>query len=519
MSDKTARQAYKECRKEKGLPTNPQKAKLYDWNLWREYHNWLMQINNNTAYIPNEPEREFIEELECALLMEHYRVPFAKNEDTELVTRILRQRIDIRDSVLLPESYSQIDTRLPIELVSKDEAQSIYNVINPDGGKNFNFILLPVSNELPNCRIPSDVAALYSGSIDIQEPEPNDDTFLSDDKWIDVDVSGDYLDFEEPYESPKYTLSYNGIAFAPLGGIHALTGQSGHGKTMLFTQYMAAILSGKYGGLCYELSDIIPRPSVLYIDTEMEKCNTIAVKNRVCELIGWNPQERRDDFTILMLRETTTAQERWQKVLRSIYEKRPTVVFIDGLLDVVNDFNSNEECQRLIYKCMQVASHYGISVWCLVHQNPNTTKLVGHLGSMLERKVTDVFTSKKDTDERTGEVTFTVWQTKARGRDVPKWKFRVLSVGSYGRPEQVDESSDFDDIDEIQKWLQDGQNLIEWPATVSDIKRIFKECGGVGSSDRQQRDVEAAKNRRLIVEQPKEEWEAKQKHPKYNLNL
>jgi hypothetical protein len=139
-----------------------------------------------------------------------------------------------------------------------------------------------------------------------------------------------------------------------------------------------------------------------------------------------------------MLRETTTAQERWQKVLRSIYEKRPTVVFIDGLLDVVNDFNSNEECQRLIYKCMQVASHYGISVWCLVHQNPNTTKLVGHLGSMLERKVTDVFTSKKHIDARTGEVTFTVCQPEARGRDVPKWKFRVLPVGSYGRPEQID---------------------------------------------------------------------------------
>ena len=352
------------------------------------------------------------------------------------------------------------------------------------------------------------------------EAEKQAQEFLKGDGWLSVDVSKDYLDFTEPYESPKYTLSYNGIAFAPLGGIHALTGQSGHGKTMLFTQYMAAILSGDFGGLHYDLSDNVPTPSVLYIDTEMEKCNTIAVKNRVCELVGWNPQEKRDNFNILMLRETTTAQERWQKTLRAIYEKRPTVVFIDGLLDVVNDFNSNDECQRLIYKCMQVASHYQCSVWCLVHQNPgNTTKLVGHLGSMLERKVTDVFCCIKETNDKTGEVTFKVEQKKARGRDVPAWKFRVLPVGSYGRPEQIDESTDFDDIDQIQKWLQDGQNLIEWPATVTDIKRIFKECGGVGSSDRQQRDVEAAKNRRFIVEQPREEWATNQKHAKYNLNL
>lgn len=372
----------------------------------------------------------------------------------------------------------------------------------PDDGNSGILLPLPTEKEL-------------SAKI---KAESEAKAFLPDDDWFDVDVTGDYLDFAEPYEPPQYTLSYNGIAFAPLGGIHALTGQAGHGKTMLFTQMMVAILSGKYGSLQYELLDSV-KPSVLYIDTEMEKCNTVAVKNRVCELIGWNPQEGRDDFTILMLRETITAQERWQKTLRAIYEKRPTVVFVDGLLDVVDDFNSNEECQRLIYKCMQVASHYGISVWCLVHQNPNTTKLVGHLGSMLERKVTDVFTSKKDIDERTGEVTFTVCQTKARGRDVPKWKFRVLPIGSYGRPEQIDESKDFDDIEEIQKWLQDGQNLIEWPATVSDIKRIFKECGGVGSSDRQQRDVEAAKNRRFVIEQPKEEWEAGQKHPKYYLSL
>ena len=353
-----------------------------------------------------------------------------------------------------------------------------------------------------------------------KEPTPEGSDFLKGDEWFDVDISKDYLDFTKPYEKPHKTLSMYGIPFAPLKGIHALTGQSGHGKTMLFTQFMAAILYGEFGGLRYELSDIIPRPSVLYVDTEMEEENTIAVKNRVCELINRNPQQSYDDFKIIMLRETEEATDRWRKTLKAIYEVRPTIAFIDGLLDLVNDFNKNEECQRLIYRCMQVATHYGISLWCLVHQNPgNTTKLVGHLGSMLERKVTDVFCCIKETNEKTGEVTFTVKQTKARGRDVPAWKFRVLPVGSYGRPEQIDESTDFDDIDEIHKWLQDGQNLIEWPASVSDIKRIFKECGGVGSSDRQQRDVEAARNRRFIVEQPKEEWTKGQKHPKFHLNL
>lgn len=353
---------------------------------------------------------------------------------------------------------------------------------------------------------------------ELRAQQPPD--FLKADGWFDVDISTDYLDFTKPYEKPLKTLSMDGVPFAPLKGIHALTGQSGHGKTMLFSQFMAAILNGEFGGLRYELSDLIRNPKVLYIDTEMEEENTIAVKNRVCQMSNRNPQQSYDDFKILMLRETEEATDRWRKTLKAIYEVKPTIVFIDGLLDLVSDFNKNDECQRLIYRCMQVASHYGISVWCLVHQNPgNTTKLVGHLGSMLERKVTDVFCCIKETNDKTGEVTFTVKQTKARGRDVPKWKFRVLPVGVYGRPEQIDESTDIDDIDLIHQWLRDGQELIKWPATITEIKRIIKECGGVGSSDRQQRDVEAAKNRRFIIEQPREEWQPGQKHPKFYLSL
>lgn len=353
-----------------------------------------------------------------------------------------------------------------------------------------------------------------------QAQQPPD--FLKADEWFGTDISKDFLDFTKPYEKPHKTLSMDGIAFAPLKGIHALTGQSGHGKTMLFTQFMAAILRGEYGGLRYELSDFIPRPSILYVDTEMEEENTIAVKNRVCELINRNPQQSYDDFKILMLRETEEAVDRWRKTLKAIYEVKPTIVFIDGLLDLVGDFNSNVECQRLIYKCMQVASHYGISVWCLVHQNPgNTTKLVGHLGSMLERKVTDVFCCIKETNDKTGEVTFTVKQTKARGRDVPAWKFRVLPVGSYGRPEQIVSKSLDEEItiESIEAWLMADKDNIEQPATLEAYKDIFRQRGHVKASDTLQRIIKRCKNRRLIIPQDKEEYEPGQKYPKFYLNL
>jgi KaiC/GvpD/RAD55 family RecA-like ATPase len=343
---------------------------------------------------------------------------------------------------------------------------------------------------------------------------PSTPIFLQGDDWFAVDVKPYQLDFTKAYEAPQYTLSWNGIPFAPRGGIHAITGQAGNGKTMTLAQFMAAILCGEYGELRYELSDVIPNPKVLYIDTEMEEANTIAVKNRVMTLCERPINEDSDDFVVIMLREvpettddkgkkTSSSVNRWRMTLKAIYEYKPTAVFIDGLLDVVADFNDNKECQEIIYKCMQVASHYNISVWCIVHQNPGGEKLVGHLGSFLERKVTDVFQTKKDKNDKTGDVTFTVSQKKARGRDVADWQFRVLPVDSWGRPEQIlaaeiqrkGEKSEGDDPEKIKQWINEAANRYEWPMSRGDIKKtVFCEIGGQLNHGKQDTDLPIAIN-------------------------
>nr|MCR5365116.1 AAA family ATPase [Prevotella sp.] len=281
--------------------------------------------------------------------------------------------------------------------------------------------------------------------------------FLKGDEWWECDISPYELSFSELYKPPKFTLSWHGVKFAPTGGIHNITGQAGNGKTMTIAQFMATILCGEFGGLRYELGEDVPNPKVLYIDTEMEKDNTIAVKNRVLTMAGRNIGQDYDDFKVIMLREVPDSSRiskdkkgndivrkvpaavmRWRMVLKAIYVYQPTVCFIDGLIDVIADFNDNVECQELIYKCMQVATHYQMSLWCILHQNPGGEKLVGHLGSFLERKVTDIFETKKDKDSKTGEISFKVKQKKARSQDIDEWSFRVNPVNSWGMPEQLE---------------------------------------------------------------------------------
>ena len=86
--------------------------------------------------------------------------------------------------------------------------------------------------------------------------------FLRGDNWFGRDVKPYRLNFSDAYQRPRYTLSWKGVPFAPLGGIHAITGQAGNGKTMTLTQFMVAILAGEYGELRYELADEIPEPKV-----------------------------------------------------------------------------------------------------------------------------------------------------------------------------------------------------------------------------------------------------------------
>jgi hypothetical protein len=254
-----------------------------------------------------------------------------------------------------------------------------------------------------------------------------------------------------------------------------------------------------------------------------------------------------DDFNIIMLRDVEEVQQldqnrkpvldkhgrpvfvnpaivRWRMTLKAIWQYKPTVVFIDGLLDVVADFNDNIECQELIFKCMKLASHYDISLWCVLHQNPGGEKLVGHLGSFLERKVTDVIQTKKIKDDKTGDVTFEVKQKKARSQDFPDWKFRVLPIEAWGRPEQLDapvevKSSFKHTPEDIKAWIEEYQGTVTWPATLTEIRNtIFNDKCGIKSSDDLQRCIQIARNRTFIIPQPDNEFIEGQKKPKWYLN-
>ena len=259
------------------------------------------------------------------------------------------------------------------------------------------------------------------------------ENFLKEVNWRDEAIEDNIFDPTQPDIPVCYALECNGIPFAPLGGICGLNGQPGHGKTMTFSMIIAAVLRGQYCSFRCPLDPATT--SVLYIDTEMELVNTQRTVRRVYDMVGWEQRTEQPRLHTVVLREVADAETRWRKILKAIWQYKPRVVLLDGLIDVVKDFNDNKECQDRIYQCMSVASHYNISLWCLLHLNPGSEKAVGHLGSFLERKATDIFISSLD--DVNSE--FKIKHTKHRLIKIKEIRFKVEDdEHHYGHPVMLD---------------------------------------------------------------------------------
>lgn len=277
------------------------------------------------------------------------------------------------------------------------------------------------------------------------------------------DIKPYLLDATLDYPEPFYMLEYRGVPFSTIGGIQAISGQKKNGKTFVMAQLMAAILNaGNMGDrqVNYLGSLRVPQrtiehlghlPTVLYIDTEMEQLNSAKVLRRVHWLCGWETNRANSRFNVLWLRSIVDIKDDKGKVTEKAHARRyrlireaieyysPDAVFIDGIRDIIGDFNDNEESSQLVTSLMALAEERHICIWNALHMNPrpgndDESKMRGHLGTELGNKITDTLVSIKQKDS-SGQVTFTVKQNDARGKDMEDWTFEVTdAAGALGIP-------------------------------------------------------------------------------------
>jgi hypothetical protein len=357
----------------------------------------------------------------------------------------------------------------------------------------------------------------------MNEEQSNIPQTLTADELALQEIRPYLLDAREDYPEPYYMFEYNGVPFSAIGGIQAITGQKKNGKTFVLSMMMAVVLAPDAPRVHANLPGLtVPQrtlnylghlPKVLYVDTEMERLNSAKVLRRVLWLIGHEMDQPHERFYVLSLRtiEATDTEPSWTRRKRLIKLAmdvlKPDIVFIDGVRDIIGDFNDNQQSSALVQELMADAEKRGICIWNVLHLNPrpgndDESKMRGHLGTELGNKVTDTLASIKQ--KKGSTVTFTVKQLDDRGKDLDDWQFEVTNeAGNLGIPRIISggavepkvDTSKCDDPEKIREWISIAKDRLTWPMSRKDIKeRVFKEIGLVTNKEQQQTDLIAAIN-------------------------
>lgn len=352
------------------------------------------------------------------------------------------------------------------------------------------------------------------------------------------------------YPEPYHILEFNEVGFGKIGGFGAISGQRKNGKTFLIAQLMAAILGcdGNERTKQYLPGLKVPDrtleflghpPKVLYVDTEMEKLSSAKVLRRVHWLCNQDMSQPfpGDLFSVLWLKNMPSDdgiavhRKRYDLIRLALDAIQPDVVFIDGLRDLLSSINDEESITKILNDFGVLAEERDINIWMALHQNPSRkndddeAKMRGWAGTEFGNKVSDTLVSIKS--KTANGVTFTVKQQDARDKDMDDWKYEVTDdAGGLGIPKIIGSGTseskadkDFINPDDVKNILTVNQREIEWPATKTDIRnKIFKAKGGINNSTKLQRMMDIAINRTFIIEEPEENRQPGQTHPRLTLN-
>ena len=139
------------------------------------------------------------------------------------------------------------------------------------------------------------------------------------------------------------------------------------------------------------------RPRILYIDTEMKPADTQLMNRKAMHLAELPETEDVPEATFINLRRQTA--DECQQALTDLLKKyHPDIVFIDGIVDLLLNFNDLEESQALIRKLLALAEEFNCCLVNVLHTNKaiDDHNMRGHLGSFLTQKASLVFNCKKD---------------------------------------------------------------------------------------------------------------------------
>lgn len=273
------------------------------------------------------------------------------------------------------------------------------------------------------------------------------------------------VDMAKTFEKQRYLFSFGNVPTIPAGELIAITAKWKQGKSQLQYYLIATMLAGASRGIVRPLLDDY---KVLLFDTEQSEQDLQAGCRRALQFAGL-PTDVNDIRLMPFYLRPLSIEERKQVISDAVEAERPDIIFIDGIRDLLKDFNNLDQSGDLIQWLLKLTAEYKCTVVCVLHQNKGKedSNMRGHLGTELVNKVSDCFeVSKKD-----GK--FVVSCIASRHLSALDFAFSIDAEGHY----QVEDSAQAD----------------KGAARAAEIQRVLRLCFKDNTSMRYGELVEAYK--------------------------
>jgi len=115
--------------------------------------------------------------------------------------------------------------------------------------------------------------------------------------------------------------------------------------------------------------------NILVFDTEQGKPHVWKAMNRVLSIMGWMP-------ATVSLR-AKSYKERIKIIRQAVKQYEPELIIIDGIRDLMADFNAVEETMALITYLEKLTDYYDNHIINILHLNKTDENARGHIGTEL----------------------------------------------------------------------------------------------------------------------------------------
>ena len=256
----------------------------------------------------------------------------------------------------------------------------------------------------------------------------------------------DVFNWDEELAGDRFLFAIGGTKAFPRGELVGIKGHAKNGKSQLQYYLIASMLAGCDIGAIKPLESV---GKILLFDTEQSKASLKKCISRSLRLAGI-PNEKAHAILLPFYLRPREVERRRKVVETAIKEEKPDIVFIDGVRDLLEDFNDLGESNELVQWFLGLISEQGCTIVCVLHQNKSKedANMRGHLGTELANKLADCFeVMKKDG-------AFHVRCTESRNLPCEDFAFRINEEGDFEAVETQQETTNTEGEDRLRRVIE-----------------------------------------------------------------